>query len=171
MRAKIRLAGHSVHQMLIVFPLGLLATAVVFDIIHFITADPIFLVVSFWLIAAGIIGGIIAAPFGTLDWLNIPKHTRAKTIGIVHAISNVVVLGCFIVSWLIRYPNAIDFPAVAYVFSFVGAGIAVVGGWLGGELVSRLGVGVDEGAHLDAPSSLNHPTVESEIPKGPRKVA
>jgi hypothetical protein len=26
--------------------------------------------------------------------------------------------------------------------------------WLGGELVNRLGVGVDDGAHLDAPSSL-----------------
>ena len=28
-------------------------------------------------------------------------------------------------------------------------------GWLGGELVDRLGVGVDPGAHLDAPSSLS----------------
>ena len=27
--------------------------------------------------------------------------------------------------------------------------------WLGGELVDRLGVGVDEGAHLGAPSSLS----------------
>jgi uncharacterized membrane protein len=30
-----------------------------------------------------------------------------------------------------------------------------VGGWLGGELVDRLGVGVDEGANVDAPSSLS----------------
>ncbi|HEY6006153.1 MAG TPA: hypothetical protein VIV57_24950 [Anaeromyxobacter sp.] len=30
-----------------------------------------------------------------------------------------------------------------------------VSGWLGGELLDRLGVGVDEGAHLDAPSSLS----------------
>ena len=27
---------------------------------------------------------------------------------------------------------------------------ALFGGWLGGELVERLGVGVDEGANLDA---------------------
>lgn len=33
--------------------------------------------------------------------------------------------------------------------------LALVTGWLGGELVNRLGVGVDTGAHLDAPSSLS----------------
>jgi hypothetical protein len=30
----------------------------------------------------------------------------------------------------------------------------LITGWLGGELVDRLGVGVDEGAHVNAPSSL-----------------
>jgi len=30
-----------------------------------------------------------------------------------------------------------------------------VGGWLGGELVDRLGVGVDDGAHVNAPNSLS----------------
>ncbi len=34
-------------------------------------------------------------------------------------------------------------------------------GWLGGELVERLGVGVDDGAHLNPPSSLsNRPASE-----------
>ena len=36
----------------------------------------------------------------------------------------------------------------------LGAGLSVVTAWLGGELVDRLGVGVYDGAHLDAPSSL-----------------
>jgi uncharacterized membrane protein len=43
---------------------------------------------------------------------------------------------------------------VAYVASFCGGLIALVTGWLGGELVDRLSVGVDPGAHVDAPSSL-----------------
>jgi hypothetical protein len=33
--------------------------------------------------------------------------------------------------------------------------LALFTGWLGGELVDRLGVGVDEGANLNAPSSLS----------------
>jgi hypothetical protein len=39
--------------------------------------------------------------------------------------------------------------------SFAGVLLALGTGWLGGELVARLGVGVDDGAHLDAPSSLS----------------
>jgi hypothetical protein len=34
--------------------------------------------------------------------------------------------------------------------------IALATAWLGGELVDRLGVGVDDGAHLDASNSLSH---------------
>ena len=44
---------------------------------------------------------------------------------------------------------------VSIILSLLGAGLAVVTGWLGGELVDRLGVGVHEGAHLNAPSSLS----------------
>jgi hypothetical protein len=43
-------------------------------------------------------------------------------------------------------------PALA--LSFVGGGLALFTGWLGGELVDRLAVGVDDGAHVNAPSSL-----------------
>ena len=37
MKARATLFGHPIHQMLIVFPLGLLATSVVFDIVHLAT--------------------------------------------------------------------------------------------------------------------------------------
>ena len=50
----------------------------------------------------------------------------------------------------------------ALVLSFIAVALALVTGWLGGELVDRLGVGVDRGAHLDAPSSLSgRPAAES----------
>ena len=52
------------------------------------------------------------------------------------------------------------------VLALVGLGIALVTGWLGGELVTRLGVGIDPGAHLNAPNSLSgEPT---EAPARPR---
>jgi hypothetical protein len=51
----------------------------------------------------------------------------------------------------------------ALTLSFIGVALALVGGWLGGELVDRLGIGVDEGAHPDAPSSLSdRPATERE---------
>jgi hypothetical protein len=44
---------------------------------------------------------------------------------------------------------------MAIALSFIAVLLALVTGWLGGELVDRLGVGVDEGAHLDSPNSLS----------------
>jgi uncharacterized membrane protein len=154
MESRMKLFGHPVHPMLIVFPLGLLATAGVFDIISLGTGNGFWSQLAFWMIAAGILGGILAAPFGAIDWLAIPSNTRASRIGFVHGVGNVIVLVLFAVSWWLRRGTP-EVPAVlALCFSFVGLGVALVTGWLGGELVDRLGVGVDEGANVDAPSSL-----------------
>jgi uncharacterized membrane protein len=144
--------------MLVPFPFGLLATAVIFDIIYLLWGNVTMVTVSYWMIAAGIIGAIIAAPFGLIDFLAIPKNTRAKSVGMIHGLGNVVVLLLFIGSWWLRSGDPAYIPTTpALVLSFVGFALAGVTGWLGGELVDRLSVGVDEGANLDAPSSLTGP--------------
>ena len=155
MESKAKLFGHAIHPILIVFPLGLLATGVVFDVIYLIWGNPTMAVVSYWMIAAGIIGGLLAAPFGWIDWFAIPSETRAKSIGLMHGVTNVVVLLFFIGSWYMRYGAPERPDTIAHALSFIGAGLAMVGGWLGGELVERLGVGVSEGANVNAPSSLS----------------
>ena len=58
----VRLLGHPVHPMLVVFPLGLLATSLVFDIAYLSTHNGTWGVVSFWMIVAGLIGGLYASP-------------------------------------------------------------------------------------------------------------
>jgi uncharacterized membrane protein len=55
--SKIKVAGHPLHPMLIVFPLGLLATAVAFDIVGLVSKDSEWFNISFWMIAAGITAG------------------------------------------------------------------------------------------------------------------
>jgi uncharacterized membrane protein len=156
MESRTKLFGHPVHPMLIVFPLGLLGAAVVFDIIRVVTGNGYWSEMAFWMIAAGIAAGLIAAPFGLIDWLAIPPGTRASRIGFVHGFGNVVVLGLFAASWWMRRdaPGPPGMPALTA--SFLGFFLALATGWLGGELVGRLGIGVDEGANVDAPSSLTH---------------
>ena len=144
------------HPILIVFPLGLLSTGVIFDAIHLIWNKPTFLEVAYWMIAAGIIGGLAAALPGWIDWFAIPSGTRAKSVGLLHGVGNVLVLLLFIGSWYLRHRNGAAEPSViGYALSFAGFALAGITGWLGGELVDRLGVGVDDGAHLDAPNSLS----------------
>ena len=154
MESRAKLLGHPIHQMLIVFPLGLLAMAVIFDLLAVALGDGYWSEIAFWMIASGVLTGLLAAPFGTIDWLAIPSGTRAKRVGALHGLGNVVVVLLFAVSWLMRRdaPGAPETAALA--LSLGGGLLALVTGWLGGELVDRLAVGVDDGAHVDAPSSL-----------------
>jgi uncharacterized membrane protein len=106
------------------------------------------------MMGAGVIGGLAAAVPGWLDWWAIPRGTRAQRVGLLHGVGNVLVLVLFALSWLLRRPTPGAPPTEAIVAGLVGVVLAAGTGWLGGELVDRLGVGVDDGAHLDAPSSL-----------------
>ena len=167
MESRAKAFGHPIHQMLIPFPFGLLATAVIFDVIYLIWGAPAMATVAYWMIAAGVVGGFVAAPFGFIDWFAISKGTRAKSVGLVHGLGNVVVLLLFIGSWWLRYGEAgaatayaPSTPALA--LSFAGFALAGLTGWLGGELVDRHGVGVDDGAHLNSPNSLSGRSAREE---------
>jgi len=129
---------------------------VIFDVIYLITNRQSFALAAGYAMAAGIIGGLVAAVFGLIDWLGIQSGTRAQRVATLHGGGNVVVVVLFAVSWLLRVNGDNWRPgAAALIFSFAGLALAGVTGWLGGELVERLGVGVDNNANLDAPSSLS----------------
>lgn len=161
MESRAKLLGHPIHQMLIVFPLGLLAMAVIFDVIALARAQGSWSEIAYWMIAAGVVTGLLAAPFGFIDWLAIPAGTRAKRIGALHGVGNLIVVVLFAGSWLIRGASPATPATLALALSYAGGAIALVTGWLGGELVDRLAVGVDDGAHVDAPSSLSRRRVRA----------
>jgi uncharacterized membrane protein len=155
MQSRSRVLGHAIHPMLIVFPLGLLGTAAIFDLIHLATGSTELVSASFWMIPAGILTGLLAAVFGLWDWLAIPGDTRARGVGLWHGATMVVVVVLFTIAWLLRASSASraasGLPLLLEILALV---LALVGGWLGGELVERLGVGIDAGANLRASSSL-----------------
>lgn len=155
MESRVKLLGHPIHPMLVVFPLGLLSTAVIFDALYLITANGDLATFSFWALAAGLVGGLAAALFGLIDWLGIPKRTRAKRIGLLHGGGNAVVVVLFALSFFLRIGDPQYLPdTLPFVLGLVGASIALVTAWLGGELVYRLRVAVDDEAGLDASNSL-----------------
>jgi uncharacterized membrane protein len=159
MESKAKFLGHPAHIILIVFPLGLLSTAAIFDALALARKKEKkkrkLAEASYLLIGAGIVGGLAAAPFGLVDWMASPKGTRAKRVGAAHGLGNVLALALFGASWLLRRkePQQPTTPALA--LSFTAAALTGVMGWLGSELVERLGVGVYPGAHLDAPNTLS----------------
>lgn len=168
MEAKAKLFGHAIHPILIVFPLGLLSTSIVFDILYLATDRSTWSTVSYWMIAAGLIGGAVAALFGLIDFLSIPSGTRAKSVGLTHGLVNLGAIAVFGVSFFVRMKTA-EAGWFALILSLAGFLLAMLGGWLGGELVERLGVGVHDNANLDAPSSLSDSMPQKRIAK-PRTV-
>ncbi|MDX2160378.1 MAG: DUF2231 domain-containing protein [bacterium] len=154
MESRTKVVGHPLHPILIVFPLGLFGTAVLFDVLQWVDQDGEWSFVGHYMIGGGIVFGAAAAAAGLRDWTAIPANTRAKRVGAVHGALNVIVMAAFIVSWLLRRENPARPDTLALVFSFGGGLLSVISGWLGGELVYRLRVGVDENAHLNAPNSL-----------------
>ena len=155
MESKAKALGHPIHQMLIVFPLGLLATAVLFDVIWLVRHTSGWTASSYHMIIVGVISGLAAALFGFIDWTKIPAGTRAKRVGLWHGVGNVVVVLLFAASWFARRDHPTNPDTTALVLGFAGVALSLVTAWMGGELVDRLGIGVDEGAHADAPSSLS----------------
>lgn len=156
MESRAKALGHPLHPIMIVFPLGLLAASVLFDIAYLFTDAREFSIVAFWTIVGGLLGGLAAAVPGWIDWFAIPPGTRARRVGLVHGLGNVVVLILFAVSWLLRRDEVSYVPSTAALLAS-GAGFLLAGltGWLGGEMVDRLGVGVDDHANLNAPNSLS----------------
>lgn len=155
MESRAKLFGHAMHPMLIVFPLGLFSAAVLFDLVRIFHGGGAWGQAAFYDIAVGVVGGLVAALFGFIDWLAIPSRTRAKAVGLWHGAGNFVIVVLFAISWFIRLADPGSPPFLAFILALVGVVMALATAWLGGELVERLHVGVDDDAGLDAASSLS----------------
>jgi uncharacterized membrane protein len=157
--------GHPIHQMVIVLPLGLLATATAFDVAGSATRRRGLLRTSHTMLSAGLVTGLGAAIPGAIDFFSIPPRTRAKRIGLLHGVGNLVVTGLFAASWIKRRRTPAWPGSAAVALSVTGAALALVTGWLGGELVDTLGIGVHEDANVNAPNSLSSESSRRPITK------
>jgi uncharacterized membrane protein len=141
-----RIGKHPIHPMLVVLPLGLWVAALVFDIVYAVTGNPLWRTLAFWNIGAGIIGALLAAVPGFVDYLAL--EGRARRIGTYHMILNLGAVALFAVNWFVRTRIEADswWPLALSLIGVVGIGIS---GWLGGEMVYAERVGVQEPPRKD----------------------
>jgi uncharacterized membrane protein len=155
MESRAKLFGHPIHPMLIPFPIGLLGMAVIFDLLAVVAGQTALGQASRPMIAAGVLIGLLAAVFGAIDWAAFPSGTRAKQIATIHGLGNVIIVVLFAIAWWLRRDEPGAATGLPLLLEVIGVLGLLVTGWLGGELVDRLGVGVDPGANVNAPSSLS----------------
>jgi uncharacterized membrane protein len=141
-----RIGKHPIHPMLVVLPLGLWIAALAFDIVYAVTGNPLWRTLAFWNIAAGIIGALLAAVPGFVDYLDL--EGRARRLATFHMVLNLAAVAIFAVNWYVRTQVAGDswWPLALSVVGVVGV---MVSGWLGGELVYAERVGVEEPSRRD----------------------
>src|SRR4051812_39823834 len=165
MKTRAEFLGHPLHQMVIVLPLGLLATVATFDVIGVATRNRSLLRTSHYMLGSGLLTAVGAAVPGTIDFFSIPSNTRAKKIGLLHGIGNLMVAGLFAASWAARRRRPARPTRAAVALSVSGAALALVTEWLGGELVDRLRLGVPESAGVNAPHFLAFPPPPEPTPR------
>jgi uncharacterized membrane protein len=172
MEAKVKVLGHAIHPALTALPIGLLVLVPFLDVAQMALNSDFWARMCFWLTAFGLAGALIAAVIGFVDWwFAVPAGTRARRIGLLHMVANLVAVGFFAIAFIFRLQRHIVNPLFApFGLDLSGLMVLALGGWLGGELVQQHGVGINEGAHVNAPSSLDAgrlvraPEQEQELP-------
>ncbi|KQZ84515.1 hypothetical protein ASD56_11240 [Microbacterium sp. Root166] len=136
--------GHPFHPILVTIPIGTWVASIVFDIIAFVADDPTpYLVGANVLILIGILGALVAAVFGFLDYSQLARGTAARKTATLHMALNLGVTVLFVVNLLVRWSaDDDDVSVIGFVLSLVGLAALGVSGWLGGKLAYHYGVRV-----------------------------
>lgn len=139
-----QVAGHPIHPMLVPIPIVCFIGALVTDITYYVTAEMMWADFSSWLLIVGLIGGVLAAIAGLVDFLS-NRLIRAQTPAWPHLLGNLLVLVLAFFNALIHTRDAwTSVVPTGLILSIVTVLILPVTGWLGWALVYRHKVGVSQ---------------------------
>jgi uncharacterized membrane protein len=132
--------GHPLHAMLVAAPIALYMVALLLDALYYLRdRDPFWARCSFVVILLGLVGNLVAAVPGFIDYRTIampPLSTRHLIVGLTLAV-------LFLVQLIIRRPRVSgDPPRVFLLLTLIGVMLVGYQGWLGGELVYRYHIGM-----------------------------
>jgi uncharacterized membrane protein len=138
---------HPVHPMVIPFPIALWIFSLVADLIYLWRGNPIWRdYISFYALLGGILGAVVAAVPGFIDWLSISAQP-IKKLADWHARLNVIALLVFIADFYLRTRSGAGWIGtsltVPLLLSVLGVILIGISGWLAGEMVYVHGVAVE----------------------------
>ncbi|MGN7799789.1 DUF2231 domain-containing protein [Leifsonia sp. 22587] len=135
--------GHPFHATVVTIPIGAWTAAVVFDIAALLGAAPEALATgALWLVVIGIIGAVVAAVFGLLDFSQLPAGTKVRRTALWHLAFNSTAVVLFVISAIVRAGDPSSPSVAGFVLALIGILVVGVSGFLGGELAYRHGVRV-----------------------------
>jgi len=127
--------------MLVAFPIGLWVFALVCDVVRLFGGAQVWSTVALYAIGGGIVGALLAAIPGFIDYLSIDEAEmkRIATTHLLLGLSSVLIFGFNL--WLrFRLEEGSKIP---FLLSIVGVLVIGFGGWLGGKMVYVKGMAVE----------------------------
>jgi uncharacterized membrane protein len=138
MTTRIAIAGHPIHAMLVTIPIGLWVFSLVSDIVFALTGDIRWDVTAYFTLGGGIVGALLAAVPGLLDFLGL-HEARERRVAIAHLSLNLAIVAVQAINFWLRGQASIG-ERIPMLISIVAVAALVVSGWLGGQLVHVFGV-------------------------------
>jgi nitrite reductase/ring-hydroxylating ferredoxin subunit/uncharacterized membrane protein len=157
-----RWLGHAVHPVLTDLPIGFWTSAFTLDLIGGRRSRP----AAQLLVGLGVLSALPTAASGAADWSN--TAGRERRVGLVHAALNTAAIGFFTASWLARRRGR---NGRGVLYGLAGSAVATGGGYFGGHMVQRLGLGVDHTTFDQLPTEWTPTLPAGEWPDDtPRRV-
>lgn len=123
-------AGHPLHPVAVLLPTGAWMSASVLDVV------PGTARAARTLVGVGVVTAVPAVAAGLVDWSM--QRRDQQRVGGVHALANATALTLYSLSWLRRRRGA-----SGTLLALAGLGLISAGGYLGGHMTYRRGVGVE----------------------------
>lgn len=137
--------GHPLHPALVHFPIGLFLLSLLLDLMSYLSDSSETIVrASFYAMALGIAGALLAALAGFADWSDIRWDHPAKKTANIHMTLNLSAVGLFVINLVLRSGQLglSETPVLNLLLSLAGVGLILVSGYLGGTMVYDAGIGV-----------------------------
>ncbi len=133
--------GHPLHVALTDVPIGSWTAAVTMDAVESITGNRMLAAGADTAIGVGLVGAVASAVTGLTDWKDVQGAPRR--VGLVHGLLNLSGAALFGASLILRRRES---RVAGKIFSAAGYAVMLTAARLGGELVYRHGIGVQQEA-------------------------
>lgn len=137
-----KIAGHPIHPMLVQFPIVCFIGALVTDVVFLNNHDAGWATASRYLLGIGIVMAALAAVAGLTDFMGDERILCADAVK--HMLANVTALVLEVVNFFIRLNSDDPIASTGIILSAVTVLILLYSGWMGGKLVFKHGIGVDD---------------------------
>jgi len=145
MKSKAAIGNHPIHPALVTIPIGALVLALIGDIAMSTAHTQFWYSFALYCLGIGILGALLAAIFGFIDYFSVPMTAPARTLATRHMVLNLTAVVLYIISFFLRLNNAAFLTgrwAAVMALEVIALVILATSGWIGGQMayVHRVGV-------------------------------